>query len=47
MGWTHEDMRFTSDRAKPWETLVSAHRPLTDRGMYADTSRKLKANCRF
>ncbi|KAF8601656.1 hypothetical protein BDV93DRAFT_495506 [Ceratobasidium sp. AG-I] len=31
IGWTEEDMRFSSDRSKPWDKLVNAYRPLTDR----------------
>lgn len=47
MGWTWEDMRFSRDRSKPWDQLVGAHRPLTERGMCTDTSRNIKANFSF
>lgn len=47
MGWTEEDMRFSSDRAKPWNNLVNAYRPLTDKGTHTDTPHNLKANLRF
>lgn len=47
MGWTEEDMRFSSDHAKPWEKLVDACRPFTGQGIYANISPRLKAEWRF
>ncbi|QRV99027.1 valine-tRNA ligase [Ceratobasidium sp. AG-Ba] len=30
-GWTQEDLTFKGDEAKPWDALVKAPKPLTDR----------------